>query len=111
MDDQLGNDEERGISEKLAGAEAAERAGVSLSTLRRWVALGLFPTHDVSQGWGPSAIAQARSLVKLRERGYSIEQLQEAIDQGRIVGYADELVGERWLANVSRSSRPRSRAA
>lgn len=94
MDDQLGNEEERGISEKLAGAEAAERAGVSLSTLRRWVALGLFPKHDVGQGWGASAIAQARSLVKLRERGYSIEQLQEAVDQGRIVGYGDELVAE-----------------
>lgn len=94
MDDELSSDEERGFSERLAGAEAAERAGVSLSTLRRWVALGLFPKHDVGQGWGASAIAQARSLVKLRERGYSIEQLQEAVDEGRIVGYGDELVAE-----------------
>ena len=94
MDDELSSEEQRGVSERLTGAEAAERAGVSLSTLRRWVALGLFPKHDVGQGWGASAIAQARSLVKLRERGYSIEQLQEAVDQGRIVGYADELVGE-----------------
>ena len=94
MDDELSSEEQRGVSERLAGAEAAERAGVSLSTLRRWVALGLFPKHDVGQGWGASAIAQARSLVKLRERGYSIEQLQEAVDQGRIVGYADELVAE-----------------
>ena len=94
MDDELSSEEQRGVSERLTGAEAAERAGVSLSTLRRWVALGLFPKHDVGQGWGASAIAQARSLVKLRERGYSIEQLQEAVDQGRIVGYADELVAE-----------------
>ena len=94
MDDELSSEEQRGVSERLTGAEAAERAGVSLSTLRRWVALGLFPEHDVGQGWGASAIAQARSLVKLRERGYSIEQLQEAVDQGRIVGYGDELVAE-----------------
>ena len=94
MDDELSSEEQSGVSERLAGAEAAERAGVSLSTLRRWVALGLFPKHDVGQGWGASAIAQARSLVKLRERGYSIEQLQEAVDQGRIVGYGDELVAE-----------------
>ena len=94
MDDELSSEEQRGVSERLTGAEAAERAGVSLSTLRRWVALGLFPKHDVGQGWGASAIAQARSLVKLRERGYSIEQLQEAVDQGRIVGYGDELVAE-----------------
>ena len=69
MDDELSSEEQRGVSERLTGAEAAERAGVSLSTLRRWVALGLFPKHDVGQGWGASAIAQARSLVKLRERG------------------------------------------
>ena len=94
MDDELSSEEQRGVSERLTGTEAAERAGVSLSTLRRWVALGLFPKHDVGQGWGASAIAQARSLVKLRERGYSIEQLQEAVDQGRIVGYGDELVAE-----------------
>ena len=94
MDDEPSSEEERVVSDKLVGAEAAERAGISLSTLRRWVALGLFPKQDVSQGWGPSAIAQARSLVKLRDRGYSIEQLQEAIEEGRIVGYADELVGE-----------------
>jgi len=94
MDDEQSSEDQRGVSERLAGAEAAERAGVSLSTLRRWVALGLFSKHDVGQGWGPSAIAQARSLVKLRERGYSIGQIQEAIDEGRIVGYADELVAE-----------------
>ena len=92
--DALGADRQQRASEKLPAAEAADRAGVSLSTLRRWVALGLFPKHDVSDGWGPSAIAQARSLVKLRDRGYSIEQLQEAIAEGRIVGYADELVAE-----------------
>jgi adenylate cyclase len=94
IDDEPAADRQPQAGEKLAGAEAAERIGVSLSTLRRWVALGLFPKHDLSKGWGPSAIAQARSLVKLRERGYSIEQLQEAIDEGRIVGYTDELVGE-----------------
>jgi len=92
--DELAANEQNPSGDTLPAAEAAERAGVSLSTLRRWVALGLFPKHDTSEGWGPSAIAQARSLVKLRERGYSIEQLQEAIDEGRIVGYADELVAE-----------------
>jgi adenylate cyclase len=92
--DDLAADRQQRTGERLPAAEAADRAGVSLSTLRRWVALGLFPKHDTSEGWGPSAIAQARSLVKLRERGYSIEQLQEAIDEGRLVGYTDELVGE-----------------
>ena len=80
--------------DKLVASEAAERVGVSISTLRRWVSLGLFPKDDTSNGWGPSAIAQARALAKLRNRGYSIEQLQEAIDEGRLVGYTDELVSE-----------------
>ncbi|MSX02096.1 MAG: MerR family transcriptional regulator [Actinobacteria bacterium] len=80
--------------EALTAAEAAERVGVSVSTLRRWASLGLFTTNDTSDGWGPSAVAQARALVKLRERGYSIEQIREATDDGRLVGYSDELVGE-----------------
>ncbi len=96
MDDGDDRGADRGTesADKLVGADAAERAGVSLSTLRRWVALGLIPTHEAGEGWGAGAIAQARSLVKLRQRGYSIKQLQEAIDEGRIVSSADELVSE-----------------
>ncbi|MEI6791938.1 MAG: adenylate cyclase regulatory domain-containing protein [Actinomycetes bacterium] len=92
--DDLNADSEEAGGETLAAAEAAERAGVSTSTLRRWVALGLFPKNETSHGWGPSAIAQARSLAKLRDRGYSIEQLQDATAEGRLVGYTDEMVAE-----------------
>ena len=35
--DDLGADRQQRASEKLPAAEAADRAGVSLSTLRRWV--------------------------------------------------------------------------
>lgn len=80
--------------DRLTASDAAERVGVSPSTLRRWASLGLFTKNDTTGGWGPSAIAQARALLKLRERGYSIEQIQQATEEGRLVGYSEELVGE-----------------
>ena len=91
------DDDQTGAStddDRLTAGEAAERVGVSVSTLRRWASLGLFKKNDTKGGWGPSAIVQARSLVKLRERGYSIDQIQQATEEGRLVAYSDELVGE-----------------
>ena len=55
--------------DRLTANDAAGRVGVSPSTLRRWASLGLFTKNDTTGGWGPSAIAQARALLKLRERG------------------------------------------
>src|SRR5437763_4791272 len=70
--------------------EAATRAGVSPSTLRRWTREGLVPHYDGS--WSPGAIAHARIVARLRERGHSIKEIRQATEEGRLAfGFIEEL--------------------
>src|SRR5437763_13334140 len=70
--------------------DAASRAGVSPSTLRRWTREGLVPHYDGS--WSPSAIAHARIVARLRERGHSLKEIRRATDEGRLAfGFIEEL--------------------
>jgi len=64
------------ISEYISVGEAARRSGVSEATLKRWAAEKIIP---VRRGrWTVAAAAQARVVARMRERGYSLEQLKEA---------------------------------
>ena len=74
----MGTSEGRG----LTLAQTAARAGVSPATVRRWVQGGLIPQYDGS--WTPAAAAQVRIVARLRERGYTVEQIREASDSGRL---------------------------
>jgi adenylate cyclase len=70
--------------------EAASRAGVSAATLRRWTREGLVPQYDGS--WSPGAIAHARIVARLRERGHSLKDIRRATDEGRLAfGFIEEL--------------------
>ena len=70
--------------------EAAERAGISPATLRRWTREGLVPHYDGT--WTPSAIAHARIVARLRERGHTITEIRKATDEGRLAfGFIEEL--------------------
>lgn len=60
----------------------AARAGVSAATVRRWVKAGLIPQYEGH--WTTAAAAQARIVARLRERGYTVEQIREASDSGRL---------------------------
>jgi len=72
-------------------AAAARQAGVSPATLRRWVERGLVPLPG--DGWTPAAVAQARVVARLRDRGHSLAQIRRAAGSGRLsYGYVEDLL-------------------
>jgi len=80
------------VSDAITAAEAARRAGVTPGTLRRWVAAGVIP--QASNGrWSDAAVAHARVVARLRERGHSLGEIRQATDEGRLAfGYMEELL-------------------
>ena len=56
---------------ELTLTEVARRLDVSPATLRRWVAEGIVPLQR--RRWTPAAVAQARIVARLRERGHSLD--------------------------------------
>jgi adenylate cyclase len=75
--------------------EAAERVGVSPATLRRWAEAGVIPEVDGNREWTEPAVAHARIVARLRERGHRLDQIREAGRQGRLAyGYIESLFGE-----------------
>ena len=82
----------RGMSpEQISLREAARRAGVSTSTLERWVADRLIPLSDGR--WTASAAAQARVVARMRERGHSLREIRAAVRDGRLAfGFVEDLI-------------------
>jgi adenylate cyclase len=77
--------------------EAAERVGVSPATLRRWAERGVIPELDGKHEWTEAAVAHARIVARLRERGHRLDQIREAGRQGRLAyGYIESLFGDEW---------------
>jgi adenylate cyclase len=79
--------------ERISLSEAARRSGVPASTLKRWAAEKIVP---VRRGrWTATAAAQARVVARMRERGYSLEDLRDAGREGRLAfGFTEELFSE-----------------
>jgi adenylate cyclase len=74
---------------ELTLSEVAQQVGVSPATLRRWVRDGIVP---VDGSWTPAAVAHARIVARLRERGYSLGTLRDAARSGRLAyGYLEDL--------------------
>jgi adenylate cyclase len=75
--------------------EAADRVGVSPATLRRWAERGVIPGVDGRREWTEAAVAHARIVARLRERGHTLEQIGEAGRQGRLAyGYIESIFGD-----------------
>jgi adenylate cyclase len=75
--------------------EAAERVGVSPATLRRWAEAGVIPELDGTRQWTEAAVAHARIVARLRDRGHRLDQIREAGRQGRLAyGYIESLFGD-----------------
>jgi adenylate cyclase len=71
-------------------SEAAQRAGVTPATLKRWAARGLIPQYDGQ--WTPAAVSHARVVARMRERGHSLKEIRQATDEGRLAfGFVEEL--------------------
>ena len=70
-------------------SEASELAGVSPTTLQRWVKAGVIPVKGGR--WTTAAAAQARVVSRLRERGHSLAELRRAVREGRLAfGYVQD---------------------
>src|SRR5436305_662523 len=66
----------------LSVHEAADRAGVSVATLRRRSREWLIPHYDGT--WSPGAVGHARIVARLRERGHSLQEIRRATEEGRL---------------------------
>lgn len=79
--------------QRISLSEAARRSGVPARTLKRWAEEKIVP---VRRGrWTAAAAAQARVVARMRERGYSLEDLRTAGREGRLAfGFAEELFSE-----------------
>src|SRR5918999_2932698 len=76
--------------EQISLSEAARRSGVPGSTLKRWAEEKIVP---VRRGrWTAAAAAQARVVARMRDRGYSLEDLKAAGREGKLAfGYTEDL--------------------
>jgi adenylate cyclase len=67
---------------------------VSPATLRRWAREGLIPEVNGTGEWTTAAVAHARIVARLRDRGHKLEHIKAAGDQGRLAyGYIEEMFG------------------
>lgn len=79
--------------QRISLSEASRRSGVPASTLKRWAEEKIVP---VRRGrWTVAAAAQARVVARMRERGYSLEDLKNAGREGRLAfAFTEELFSE-----------------
>ena len=74
----------------LTLADVAREIDVSPATLRRWARDGLVPLPGGE--WTPAALAHARIVARLRQRGHSVGAIREASDSGRLAyGFMEDL--------------------
>ena len=72
--------------------EAAEEIGVTPDTLRRWAKTGVIPGVDGTKGFPRAAVATAKIVHRLRERGHSLQEVRKASQEGRLAyGFLEEL--------------------
>ena len=70
-------------AEPLTLPDVARRVGVTPTTLRRWIATGLVPSGQDGV-MTAAAVAQARVVARLRERGFSLAAIREATASGKL---------------------------
>ena len=86
--------------------EIAAEVGVKPDTLRRWAKSGVIPGVNGSGDWPRAAVAHARIVARLRERGHSLDEIRQAADDGRLAyGFLEDLFpdssGGHTLADIA----------
>ncbi len=72
-------------------AEVARRVGSTPATLRRWIDRGLIPQYEGT--WTPAAVAHARLVARMRQRGHGLDEILAAVRSGRLAfGFLQELL-------------------
>jgi adenylate cyclase len=72
--------------------EAAEEVGVKPDTLRRWARTGVIPGVDGNNGFPRAAVATAKIVARLRDRGHSLQEIRKASQEGRLAyGFLEDL--------------------
>jgi adenylate cyclase len=72
--------------------DAAREVGVKPETLRRWAKTGVIPGVDGADGFPRPAVATARIVQRLRERGHSLQEIRKASQEGRLAyGFLEDL--------------------
>ncbi|MGC9221355.1 MAG: adenylate/guanylate cyclase domain-containing protein [Solirubrobacteraceae bacterium] len=62
--------------------DVASAVGVSAGTLRRWAREGVLPEY--AGEWNATALANARLVARLRQRGYTLARIRAATVEGRL---------------------------
>ncbi len=70
-------------SDELTLAQVAVSVGVSESTVRRWVGMGLVPGYDGT--WTQASLAYLRVVARLRERGHTLGEIKRASESGQLI--------------------------
>ena len=74
---------------RCAGSSGGGRVGV---TPQRCAAGPARADPAVRRQWTPAAVAHARVVARMRERGHSLTSIREATAEGRLAfGYVEEL--------------------
>src|ERR1700742_4123046 len=64
--------------------EVADHVGVTPQTLRRWVKGGVIPEDVDDDDWSPAAVAHARIVARMRQRGHTLKEIREAAKDGKL---------------------------
>lgn len=70
------------VAQLTTDEQVADRAGVSVTTLRRWIKAGAIPQYDGT--WTTSSVAHARIVGQLRKSGQPLDEIVKAAEDGRL---------------------------
>jgi DNA-binding transcriptional MerR regulator len=90
---ELGDEPGSPALERFRAEDLARQVGISLPLLRSYQSKGLLPPprHEGRVAWyGPHHRERLRHIIALKERGYSLRMIAEAVDGGEAVAWSGD---------------------